>query len=381
MAQYGGYGNQSGYGQTNNRYDQPAGNSYDQPAANPYGQPAANPYGQQATNPYGQQSGNPYGATQSANPYSQSQQSNPYGAPSGKAYDEEQNTSGRNNNSNIIPMNHLNGGAGANSQQKRQDPRAILNECEDLRRGIDTIARNMEHLRRLQDQALNDPDSSQNTETKRQINSTFADITSTYDNFVRRIRVLKGKPMADSPTNADQITSVQSKLEGSRQKFVQQEHNYQVILREQATRQYRIIQPEATDAEVKKMLEDQSPEPLFSQALLKSDRRGQSQSAYRAVQSRHDDIQHITKTLEDLATMFGSIEKTIVEQDTVVTEIDKLAEQTQDHVSAGNTQLDGAITKVRAANRKKWYCLGIAILIILVIVIVVVVVVEVLKNK
>ncbi|MCJ1438196.1 Plasma membrane t-SNARE, secretory vesicle fusion [Xylographa pallens] len=381
MAQYGGYGNQSGYGQTNNPYDQPAGNSYDEPAANPYGQPAANPYGQQATNPYGQQSGNPYGATQSANPYSQSQQSNPYSAPSGNAYDKEQNISGRNNNSNTIPMNHLKGGAGANGQQKRQDPRAILNECEDLLRGIDTIQRNQNHLQRLQDQALNDPDSSQNTETRRQIDSINADLMTMYENFITRIRVLKGNPMAGNPTNTHQIGLVERRLGKSRQAFTEQEQQYRGNLDTQMERQYLIVRPDATAEDIRLLKKDGPPDNLFTQALEQSDRRGQSQSALSAVRGRHDEIQKIPKQLTELNQMFGLIDNMIVQQDKVVADIDTSADQTQQYVSQGNNQLDGAITKVRAANRKKWYCFGIGILIILVIVIIVVVVVEVLKNK
>ncbi|MCJ1379891.1 Plasma membrane t-SNARE, secretory vesicle fusion [Xylographa soralifera] len=378
MAQYGGYGNQSGYGQTNNRYDQPAGNPYEQPTANPYGQPAANPYDQQATNSYGQQSGNPYGATQSVNPYSQSQPSNLYTAPSGTPYDEEQSMAMRNDNN--VPMNNLNGGAGAYGQQKQRDPRQFLNDCRDMNQAIDKTSRNLDDLKRLQTQALNDPDSSSNSQSKRQLASLTSEIQATYRNFVNRVNKLRSTPGADQTANQSHIQLTRTKLSKAMTDFQEANRAYEKNIQEQLKRQYLIVRPDATEAEAIESANANTGEAVFRNALM-SDRRGQSQSTLRVVEGRHEELRYVEKKLEEVSGLFTQLNQNILVQEDPIANIANKTDVIHDNVTQGNTQLDGAITKARAANRKKWYCLGIAILIILVIVIIVVVVVEVLKNR
>ncbi|MCJ1285972.1 Plasma membrane t-SNARE, secretory vesicle fusion [Xylographa opegraphella] len=370
MAQYGGYGNQSGYGQTNNRYDQPAGNSYEQPAANPYGQ--------QATNPYSQQPGNPYGAAQSANPYSQSQPSNPYTAPSATTYDEEQNMSVQNHSN--IPMTNLNGGAGAYGQQKQRDPRQILNDCRDLNQAIDRMERSLDDLKRLQTQALNDPDSSSNSQSRRQLDNLSTEIKNTYTNFVHRMNKIRSTPGADQPANASHIQITRDKLFKAMNEYDRSNHAYETNIQEQLKRQFRIVRPDATEQEANDAAKANTGENVFRNALM-SDRRGQSQSTLRAVEGRHEVLRKIERDLAEISALFTTFNQNVVIQEVAVNDIATKSDVIHDNVTQGNTQLDGAITKARAANRKKWYCLGIAILIILVIVIIVVVVVEVLKNK
>ena len=100
----------------------------------------------------------------------------------------------------------------------------------------------------------------------------------------------------------------------------------------------------------------------------------------------------------ELAQLFQDLEALVVQQEPAVTQIEQKGEEVTENVGKGNTELDGAIVKARAARRKKWICLGIvgsysiehglwktstnsfAVLIIIIIVVVVAVVVEVTKH-
>ena len=92
---------------------------------------------------------------------------------------------------------------------------------------------------------------------------------------------------------------------------------------------------------------------------MQSDRRGQSQSALRAVQDRNAEIAKIEAGVIEISQMLEVVRNIVVEQEKPIAQIQDQSMNTQEHLSQGNTQLDGAITKARAANRKKWYCLGI----------------------
>lgn len=78
------------------------------------------------------------------------------------------------------------------------------------------------------------------------------------------------------------------------------------------------------------------------------------------MQGRHEAIQKIEQQVIELAQLFEDMNRLVVEQEPVVTQINEQSEVVHTNVNQANTQLDGAIKKAAAARRKKWYCLGIA---------------------
>lgn len=61
----------------------------------------------------------------------------------------------------------------------------------------------------------------------------------------------------------------------------------------------------------------------------------------------------------ELAQLFQDLETLVVQQEAAVTQIEQKGEEVTENVGKGNTELDGAVVKARAARRKKWICLGI----------------------
>ena len=60
-----------------------------------------------------------------------------------------------------------------------------------------------------------------------------------------------------------------------------------------------------------------------------------------------------------LAQLFQDLEAAVVQQEPAVAQIEQRGEETTEHVSKANEELGGAVTKARAARRKKWWCFGI----------------------
>ena len=92
---------------------------------------------------------------------------------------------------------------------------------------------------------------------------------------------------------------------------------------------------------------------------MTSNRRGQSQSALRAVQGRHEAIQKIERQMIELAQLFQDMEAAVIEQEPAVMDIEQKGEDTVVNLGKGNEQLDEAVKKARSARKKKWICLGI----------------------
>jgi syntaxin 1B/2/3 len=59
----------------------------------------------------------------------------------------------------------------------------------------------------------------------------------------------------------------------------------------------------------------------------------------------------------ELASLFQDLEAQVVMQEPAVTQIEQKGEEVNDNVGKANVEIDGAISKARSRNRKKWWCL------------------------
>jgi Syntaxin/SNARE domain len=97
---------------------------------------------------------------------------------------------------------------------------------------------------------------------------------------------------------------------------------------------------------------------------MSSTRQGEARSALREVQSRHEDIKKIERTITELAQLFNEMNIMIEIQETTIDNIQQKAEETEQHVESGLIATERAVVSARGARRKKWYCIGIIALII-----------------
>jgi syntaxin 1B/2/3 len=237
------------------------------------------------------------------------------------------------------------------------DPNAILNETREIDKGIDAIAVNLNQLTALQQRSLDDPDSSEQSATNRQLDAMSAQTMTLYRNFAARIKAIKQQPESGSPKNAPQVGKVDRKLKAAINQYQRVESDFRQKLQAQMARQYRIVRPNASEDEVREAVEDTSNQQVFSQALMQSNRQGQSQAALAAVESRHVAIQKIESQMIELAQLFQDMEALVVQQEAAVTVIEQKGEEVVENMDQGNQQIGTAIVSARARNRKKWWCL------------------------
>jgi syntaxin 1B/2/3 len=152
----------------------------------------------------------------------------------------------------------------------QRDPNAILNECRDIDRGIDSIQRNLERLRFLQQRAIDDPDASQGTQTNRELDSLSSDTMTLYRSFAARIKAVKQQKESGDPRNKPQVGLVDRKLKTAINEYQQVDRDFRHKLSAQMERQYRIVRPEASDQEVQEAIQDTSNNQVFSQAVRSS---------------------------------------------------------------------------------------------------------------
>ncbi|KAI5292885.1 Plasma membrane t-SNARE, secretory vesicle fusion [Ascosphaera acerosa] len=263
--------------------------------------------------------------------------------------------------------------------QVANDPHAILNQCRDVDHGIDTVESYIDQIGAIHKRLLSDADLSREGELHASAEDLATQTKTLYRSLIERMKTLKRAPDAGSAMNAQQIGRVERRLKGAIEAYQKMQVDFRKGYEEQVARQYRIVRPDATDEEVAEAVEDTGNQQIFSQALIQSDRRGDAQKVSALVRQRHADIQKIERDFEELAQMFQDLNTMIVQQEPAVEQINEQGQTVVQNVGEANVQIDQAITKAKARNRKKWWCVFIAILIIIAIILIVVLCVKLIK--
>jgi syntaxin 1B/2/3 len=236
----------------------------------------------------------------------------------------------------------------------QHDPNAILNDCRAVGRAIDDLQNRLTELQRVQRGFV-----SGNGTTNKEIDSMSADIMSGYRGLADRVKRIKSQREAQEPMNKPQVDALDRRIRKAINAYQTQESQFRKEVQEQQRRQYLIVNPEATEAEIREATMDGGDTQIFQQALLNSDRRGQAQSTLRNVQQRHDAIQQIERTMIELQQLFQDLDAIVVQQDPLVENIEQKAEETNTHLVSGNEHVGIAVKSARAARKKKWICAGI----------------------
>jgi len=240
----------------------------------------------------------------------------------------------------------------------------ILNSCQAIDKAVDDLERRLFDLQGLHSRVLSDRAS--NSEVDR----SNSEMMAAYRNLGDKLKKVKSNPESGSPRNAPQVGRVDRKLKKAINDYQRVESDFRKQMQEQQARQYRIVRPDATEAEVREAVEEPNAQ-VFQQALLSSDRRGQSQTAMNAVRQRHNEIQRIEQTIVELAELFQDLDVIVQEQEPLIQNIEQKGEEVHENVVKANEELAMGVKSARGARKKKWICFWIVVVLIILIAIIV----------
>lgn len=246
---------------------------------------------------------------------------------------------------------------------------AFFAEVDDIKKNLVQFEDNIDRIESLHKRSLTEVAGEDEQWTQNQLESVVQETRALSENLKSRIKVLESRSQRDA-TKKTQAENVKRQFMADIQKYQTTEATFRQRYRDVAERQYRIVRPEATDAEVREAIDDAQGQQIFSQALLNSNRRGQARTALSEVQARHREIQKIEQTMTELAELFHDMEILVAEQEEPVRHIDEQATQVQGDIEQGVAQTGRAIISARAARKKKWWCFGIIVIIIIILVLV-----------
>lgn len=216
----------------------------------------------------------------------------------------------------------------------------------------------------LQELDLNEEDGDYNS---RQVDALVNEAQRLQLELKDRIKSVQARGVSD-PTKHSQAEVV-------RKRFLQLIQDYRVIeanntaeAKQRAERQYRIIKPEASEDEVRQVVDDyNNGEQYFQAALMQSNRRGEARTVLNEVQTRHRELLKLEKTMAELNRLVQDMNEMVAEQDNAVQQIEAQMGDVQHDIEHGVKHTDSAVKSARGARKKKIWCFIICFIIVAVL--------------
>jgi len=273
---------------------------------------------------------------------------------------------------------NLTAGLSGGGQESMSD---FYDEISSIQSSLKQFNDNVARISELHSRSINIADEAASQRIAAELEELVADTSALSDTLKRRIKALErqGGSGRDGQIKKQQTGLVKSKFMEAIQNYQTVEQQYRQRYKQRLERQYKIVKPDATPEEVRAVVEDGEGGQVFSQALMSSNRYGESKAAYREVQERHKDIQKIERTLAELAQLFNDMSILVEQQDETVNVIEETAAHVEKDTEAGMGHTIKAVVSARGARKKRWICFGLFVLLLIIVAIVIAVIV--LNNR
>lgn len=298
--------------------------------------------------------------------YQSRRQQNPYAQQDDRAYEMSDVKD------SSVHLSAPSGGAGGDSMS------AFYTEISSLQDSLKTFNDNVSRISDLHSRSLNNTDDAAAQRNAAQLDDLIEDTSALSATLKRRIKALEkqGGSGRDGQIRKQQTAFVKSKFVEAIQNYQTVEQQYRSKYKQRMERQYKIVKPDASPEEVRAVVNDENNGQIFSQALMNSNRYGESKAAYREVQERHEDIKRIEKTLGELAQLFNDMSVLVEQQDETINVIETQAAGVEKDTEVGLGYTEKAVESARAARKKRWICFVICLVLLIIVAIVIAVVVK-----
>jgi len=252
---------------------------------------------------------------------------------------------------------------------------SFYSEIADIQDTLRTFNDNVQRVSDLHSRSLDQMDDAKSQRNAEMLDKLVEDTSALSRELKQRIKALerKGGSGRDGQIRKQQTALVKSKFVEAIQNYQSVEQQYRQKYKQRMERQFKIVKPDATPEEVRAVVNDDSGGQIFSQALMNSNRYGDSRAAYREVQARHEDIKRIEQTIAELAQLFNDMSIMVEQQDEVINTIEATTEVVEKDVEQGLQYTETAVKSAAGARKKRWICFCLFIILLIVIVIVILV--------
>ncbi|KAF7556225.1 hypothetical protein G7046_g6362 [Stylonectria norvegica] len=243
----------------------------------------------------------------------------------------------------------------------------FLNRVQTLRNEIKGLTTDVDYIGQLHQRTLSSTDGSANQQLEQYVSQTQIRNTAIKDGIKGLERDLAKTTDGSRNTKSTQLQSLKTFFKSELDKYQSIERDYQQRYREQIARQYRIVNPDATEEEVQQASEaDWGNEGVF-QTALRTNRTGHASSVLGNVRARHNELQRIEQTISEIALLYQELATLVEQQEPVIQAAETNAVNTVENIEKGNEQVKVATDHARRRRKLKWWCALVVFLIVLAI--------------
>lgn len=243
-------------------------------------------------------------------------------------------------------------------QQQQQDPQQFFEVVKEIQQQIRQIQSNSKELQKLHRQLLN----AVREQDRSRFQNAMDKLQQETNQLTRTVRRTLQQQVVDQmqPGRSDyqMMRSQQLAVANRFRDAVVALHDVQMAIqnseKEQLERQLRIVNPSATDEDIRTMVDNQQSGPVFSQRILESSRRQDAQRVLSEVQDRHEHVVQLAKSIVELQTLFEDMSTMIDQQDAAVMQVASQVDDVEANTRQANTELTKAIAHAKSARKRKW---------------------------
>ncbi|KAI8348986.1 t-SNARE [Mortierella sp. GBAus27b] len=253
-----------------------------------------------------------------------------------------------------------------------QEPLSSLHfRTEVIQSKIQQFQNNITEIDQLSEKSLNSREGEATKLLDEKIRVTNNLSTEIYD----RLRALTASNMkVRTKEEYDQhklrTSTLSKQFKDAVSRFQNVQHQHGIKSKENMARQFRIAKPDATEEEIRQMVE-QDQGSVFSQQLLQQARSQQAVAALNSVQDRQRELARLQENVVELAQLYKQLEQLMMEQDLTFQQIEESVKRTEVDLESGLGQTHQALQDATSARKKKWMTLGLSVIIIILIIIIV----------
>ncbi|KAK9764599.1 hypothetical protein K7432_007760 [Basidiobolus ranarum] len=246
---------------------------------------------------------------------------------------------------------------------------------ETIDREISTANENIHTIETLHSRTLDAASAEESDANSKQLESVINGTRQLLLGTKEKIKGLERNNLKLGPTSDAQIrrnrhTAIKTKFMETLKRYQYVEIEYKERYKQMLERQYRIVNPTATEEEIQQVLDSDEGGQIFAQGVLNSS-RGEAKRVMKSVQDRHEDIVKIEKNIIELANLFQEMQLLVEAQDEQLQTVEQQMNNTVGHTTNANTQIDTAINHAKSARKKRWCILFAVIILIIVIVLII----------
>ncbi|RIA88700.1 t-SNARE, partial [Glomus cerebriforme] len=207
----------------------------------------------------------------------------------------------------------------------------FLNEITEIDQKITNAKTNIVKIQEFQGQILNSTSTTQENFTTKEREALVSDTRNLLvecKDRIKRIQYDNVRIHSSDPNfgiRQQRYDVLRTKLSNVLEEYRQAESDFMKQTKVRMARQYKVVNPNATQQEIDDYLSNSDSQPIFQQALL---RTNEAKSALAEVQKRHEDIKNIESTIAELAALFQELHLQVESQDQTVINIEQNAEAT-----------------------------------------------------